>query len=132
MTSRLSKTDVLKSGLDAAWLRNEVIMNNVANAETPGFKASKVEFENTFKAALKNGGTFKTKCTRSGHKSFDCGALGAKVIKNGRTSMRMDGNNVDIEEENIELARNTIYYYTLTEQLKSELMRLKLAITEGR
>ncbi|HOR13388.1 MAG TPA: flagellar basal body protein, partial [Clostridia bacterium] len=42
--SILSKTDVLKSGLDAAWLRNEVIMNNIANAETPGFKASKVEF----------------------------------------------------------------------------------------
>ena len=130
--SILSKTDVLKSGLDAAWLRNEVIMNNIANAETPGFKASKVEFENTFKAALKNGSEFKTKCTRSSHKSFNNGALCAKVVKNGRTSMRMDGNNVDIEEENIELARNTIYYYTLTEQLKSELMRLKLAITEGR
>jgi flagellar basal body rod protein FlgC len=53
------------------------------------------------------------------------------VIQNNNSTMRMDGNNVDIEAENVELARNTIYYYTLTEQINSEFTRLSMGSTKG-
>jgi len=43
---------LLEKGIDASWLRNQVISNNIANVDTPGFKSSKVEFESVFKAAL--------------------------------------------------------------------------------
>lgn len=128
-------TDLLQKGLDAAWLRNEVISNNIANAETPNFKSSNVEFETVFQSALENSGTaFETKRTRDKHISFDgdLDDVSAIVTKNGNTSMRMDGNNVDIEAENVELARNTIYYYTLTEKINSEFARLSMAINEGK
>ena len=46
--------------------------------------------------------------------------------------MKMDGNNVDIDYENVELAKNTLYYNTLVEKLNSEFSMLRLAITEGR
>jgi flagellar basal-body rod protein FlgB len=46
--------------------------------------------------------------------------------------MRMDGNNVDIESENVKLAQNSIYFNTLVEKMNSEIRRLKSAIAEGR
>lgn len=54
-----NNVSLLKKGLDASWLKNEVISNNVANVDTPGFKSSSVEFElvedmrNTWEQAIK-------------------------------------------------------------------------------
>ena len=62
-------TKYLEKGLDAAWTRNQVIANNIANADTPGFKSSKVEFESIFQSALENGG-FTAKQTRDKHINF--------------------------------------------------------------
>ena len=56
----------------------------------------------------------------------------ATVVPNDETTVRMDGNNVDIDYENAELAKNTIYYNTLVEQISSELRRLDIAINEGK
>ena len=55
-----------------------------------------------------------------------------RLVKQRDLSMRIDGNNVDIEAENVKLAQNSIYYNTLLEKMNSELRRLRLAITEGR
>lgn len=133
--------DLLQKGLDAAWTRNDVISNNIANADTPGFKSSSVSFESLFKSALEdaeNGApSFSARQTRQGHVSFtgDTGNLGdisPVVTQNSGTTMREDGNNVDIEAENVALAKNTIYYYMLTEQINSEFSRLSMAIKEGK
>ena len=48
-----SQVDLCK-GIDAAWLRNEVITHNIANVETPQFKRSYVEFESLLKAKIEN------------------------------------------------------------------------------
>lgn len=130
-----ASTKYLEKGLDAAWLRNQVISNNIANAETPGFKSSSVEFENIFAAALDDTGAFDNKVTRSKHISFsgaDPESVVPVVLQNNDTSMRMDENNVDIDYENVELAKNTLYYNTLVEKLNTEFSMLRLAITEGR
>lgn len=126
-------TKYLEKGLDAAWLRNQVISNNIANADTPNFKSSSVEFEDVFSAALEQDG-MANKQTRDGHISFSASADSVipVVMENNDTSMKMDGNNVDIDYENVELAKNTIYYNTLVEKLNSEFSMLRLAITEGR
>lgn len=182
--------DLLQKGMDAAWLRNEVITNNIANAETPNFKSSSVAFETMFKKALEdqvkgqatadndevlqdafaneipshyenkrtrdkhivfsknediadagNGlnPEFSNIRTRGSHFDFDGSSraqaladVSPVVLKNDNLTMRMDGNNVDVEAENVALARNTIYYYTLTEQMNSEFTRLGMAIREGK
>ncbi len=123
----------LEKGLDASWMRNQVISNNIANVDTPDFKASKVKFESVFASALANKG-FIAKRTREKHISFDRDIDGVSpvIIKDTGTAMRMDGNNVDIDSENVELARNTIYYNTLIEKLNSKFTRLKMAINEGK
>ncbi|MCE5236822.1 MAG: flagellar basal body rod protein FlgB [Clostridiaceae bacterium] len=130
-----ASTKYLEKGLDAAWLRNQVISNNIANAETPGFKSSSVEFEDVFAAALDDTNGFDNKMTRDKHISFsgvDPDGVVPTVVKNSGTDMRMDGNNVDIDYENVELAKNTLYYNTLVEKLNSEFSMLRMAITEGR
>ena len=133
--------DLLQKGLDAAWMRNDVISNNIANADTPGFKSSSVAFESLFKSALEDAqdGTpgFSAKKTREGHVTFTGDAasledISPSVSQNTSTSLRQDGNNVDVEAENVALAKNTVYYYMLTEQINSEFSRLSTVIKEGK
>lgn len=118
---------VLQKGLDASWLKNEVITNNIANVDTPGFKSSSVSFESAFKSAL-NGQSFAAKKTRQKHIDFKSQSMEATVTTNAGTSNGLDGNNVDIDYENAELAKNTIYYNTLIEQMTSEFRKLSSAI----
>lgn len=128
-----NNVNVLQKGLDASWLKNQVITNNIANVDTPGFKSSNVEFESAFKSALEQGGMV-TKKTREKHMDFGVSLndMSSMVTKNDNSSMRMDGNNVDIDTENAELAKNTIYYNTLVQQISSELRRLSMVINEGK
>ena len=130
--------DTLQKGLSAAWTRNTVIRNNIANVETPGFKASDVEFETILAKSLQapqNGG-FKGTKTHPKHIDIGVGepspTFEARIVKRGELSMRLDGNNVDIESENVKLAQNSLYYNALMEKLNSELKRLRAAISEGR
>lgn len=121
--------NVLQKGLDASWLKNKVIANNIANVDTPGFKASSVSFEASFKAAL--GREFSAKRTRAKHIDFSGNDMRGVVMQDNSTTYRMDGNNVNIDAQNAELAKNTIYYNTLVQQLSSEFRKLQIAINEG-
>ncbi len=128
-------TKYLEKGLDASWMRNQVISHNIANAETPNFKSSRVEFEDVFAAALDDENSFDNKVTREKHIDFSnqgADSIVPTVLENSDSSMRMDGNNVDLDYENVELAKNTLYYNTLVEKLNSEFSMLRMAITEGR
>lgn len=120
-------TDNLRNALDASWMRDEVINNNIANNETPNFKASKVEFESILKKQSE-GSAELMKTTRDKHLGAAKGYIEPKVVTDTSTAMRYDGNNVDIEQEQTQKAENAIYYYTLTNQLKKEYSRLKYAI----
>jgi len=131
-----NNVSLLKKGLDASWLKNEVISNNVANVDTPGFKSSSVQFEAMFKEALDNNGS-NFVGTKTQEKHLDIGSkdinkLNATATQNNNTTMRLDGNNVDIDSEMTELAKNTIYYNMLSIKVSKELGRLRLAITEGK
>jgi flagellar basal-body rod protein FlgB len=125
---------MLGRGLSASWLRNSVIQNNIANIETPGFKASGVEFESILARALQGQG-FNATTTHPMHRDVGSGNLDniqPRVFQRNDLSMRADGNNVDIEAENVRLAQNSLYYNTIMEKLNSEIRRLRSAISEGR
>ncbi len=128
------KVDLLTKAMNASWKRNEVITNNIANANTPNFKKSEVVFEELLQDYLK-GTTLKGFNTHQKH--FDIGpmdpkALQHKVIDTGGYSTRRDGNNVDIDVEMAELAKNQIIYNTLATQVNAHFSRLKLVIKEGK
>ncbi len=128
--------DALAKGLSASWTRNSVIMNNIANADTPDFKASTVEFEDLYRQSLEDREEgFTLKKTRSTH--MDIGSASPEDVEpairqKDDTAARMDGNNVDIDQEMTDLAKNVIYYNALTRKISGEFAQLRLAITEGR
>jgi flagellar basal-body rod protein FlgB len=143
MWDRLFKSvDLLQKGLAASWQRNTVIRHNIANSETPDFKASDVQFESLFSDALQSvedTGGFVGKKTHARHIDIGSGAYAIRpedvtplTTLNDDTSMRMDGNNVDIESENVKLAQNSLMYNTILAKLNSELSRIKMAVTEGK
>ena len=126
--------DLLQRGLSASWTRNAVIRNNIANVETPNFKASDVEFETLMAQAIEGSRFVGTK-THPRHIDIGAAELDSvrpRIVERKNLSMRMDGNNVDIEDENVKLAQNSLYYNTLLEKLNSEIRRLRMAITEGK
>ena len=127
--------DSLQQGLSAAWIRNAVIRNNIANVETPNFKASDVEFETLLSRAMQEPDNFKLATTHPMHISREGSKLtdiSPVIVQRRGLSMRMDGNNVDIEDENVKLVQNSLYYNTLLEKMNSEIRRLRMAINEGR
>ena len=133
-----SDTRTLKNGLDASWLRNEVILNNIANVDTPNYKRSVVSFEDEFKRALKSSEETPSvglRKTRRGHRDIGKHSIEdvkASIREDTFTQTRMDGSNVDMDVETTELARNYIYYQTVQNRLNSEYSQLNMAIKEGR
>lgn len=129
----LASTSILSKAIGAASLRTEVIANNIANADTPGFKASTVKFEEFLSASM-DADTFRARRTRAGHTEFwdENASLTPTVVQNKDTVMRLDGNNVDPEAEMVAQARNNIYYSFLIQKLNKEIGRIKYAISEGR
>lgn len=117
--------DVLNSAANSSWLRNEVISSNIANVDTPNYKRKDVSFATYLNSAL--GGTDNTTSTLTQRvKSVDLSNVNSKVYTdNANLSYRSDGNNVDIETENVELASNQIMYNALIDSMSNEFSRMK-------
>lgn len=124
-------SNLLKISLDAAAQRTSVIANNIANAETAGFKASKVVFEDNLKKALQNQSTTLT-TTNDKHISTNSSQDLIEVVTDRSTSMNEDGNNVDIDLQMTNLAANQIQYYALISQINSRLSMTEYVIKGGK
>lgn len=130
----LREINILEKALDAAWLRSRAISNNIANVDTPNYKAYRVEFEEILKNAVENR---EIEGYRTHRNHFQIGGfqpeqVQPRIERNNKTSLREDGNNVDIDTEMANLAKNTVMYQALVEQLMSKLSRIKTTINEGR
>lgn len=112
---------VLEKGLNAASLRQNVISNNLANIDTPGFKKSDVRFEDLLAASLDDK-------TAGGQNSVD--SVQPLVQVDQSTTLRSDGNNVDVDQEMTTMAKNELYYDSLVRELSSQLGILRMVITE--
>ncbi|HWR40398.1 MAG TPA: flagellar basal body rod protein FlgB [Patescibacteria group bacterium] len=128
-----SPLSVLESALGAAALRHRVISDNIANVNTPGFKKSEVNFEQQLDEAL-NGAGNKMALARTHEKHLPLmeRQMGPSIKQITNTSMRVDGNNVDIDAEMAGMAKNTIYYDALTQQIRKYFSGLRSVITGGR
>lgn len=124
--------NLLKWGIDASSARGRVISNNIANVNTPGFKGSSVSFEKNLNDIIK-GNTLMLKTTNSKHINEGVSNNTAyKVVKDESTSMRKDGNNVDIDKEMVELSSNNMYYNFLVSRLNGQISSKRYIISEGR
>jgi flagellar basal-body rod protein FlgB len=126
----LNNISLLKSALDAANLRQQVIANNIANAETPRYKAKQVVFEDILKKHLSNQTTFVGTKTNPRHIAIgnDGNIPLPQIVEDTETVMNNNGNNVDLDHEMIQMGKNSLWYYTLTQQLSGQFANLSYAI----
>lgn len=115
--------NVLDRAADASALRNQIIGNNIANVDTPGFKRQDVAFEQDLQRALKYN---RFESLDSKVSNMNAGRLSATVYTDSANfSYRLDGNNVDVDNENVELASNQLKYNGLVQSLDAEFKNLQ-------
>ena len=121
--------NVLDKAADASWLRNEAISNNIANVDTPNYKRQDVSFEAELQHAL---GASKFRSLDDKVADLNGERLShiepRTYIDHAGFSYRLDGNNVDIDTENVELASNQIKYNALVQSSDQEFKNLKSVI----
>jgi flagellar basal-body rod protein FlgB len=123
---------VLEQALAASSLRQKVISNNIANVNTPGFKKSEVAFEDVLQEALDDTGLPLTQTNERHLPVRQVSMVTPRENMVGNTSLRTDGNNVDIDVEMAEMAKNSIYYDAVVKQLSHYITDLKSAISGGK
>ena len=123
--------NVLKKAAEASWKRNEVIANNIANVSTPGYKRKDIQFENYLRRELMKDYSTDDDLNRR-VANVDLDRLGTRVYTDqSELSYRLDGNNVDINTENANLAENQIKYYTLLNSMTQEFSRIKSVLSKN-
>lgn len=118
--------DVLGKAADASWIRNEVINNNIANNDTPGYKRQDVQFDDILARELRS---VQYNDLDTAIADVDMDRISGRIYTDSVAySYRIDGNNVDIDTENVELASNQIKYNALVDSISQEFARLKSVI----
>ncbi|MBQ4537940.1 MAG: flagellar basal body rod protein FlgB [Lachnospiraceae bacterium] len=122
-TNAFDYINVLDKAADAAWLRNEAIANNIANVDTPGYKRQDVAFEAELQKALGSSQyvSMDEKVSRVRTSEIE----GMPYTDYAGYSYRLDGNNVDIENENVMLAENQLKYQGLLTSINQEFTNLQ-------
>lgn len=118
--------DVLSKAADYSWTRNEIISNNLANGTTPGYKRKDVTFESYLMQELASGDSTSL---RKRINEVDLDNITSSVYTDySQLSYRLDGNNVDIDTENVEFASNQLYYQTVLDTIDYQFQMLKAAM----
>ncbi len=121
---------LIKNGLDASAMRQKAISSNIANVNTPGYKAEKVEFESELRKAIGKSGLGMVS-TAENHLGRSAAAeVSPEVVTAEGNSMNENGNNVDIDNEMVNLAANEIYYSALIEQMNIKLGSMSYVINK--
>jgi flagellar basal-body rod protein FlgB len=122
-TNAFDYINVLDKAADASWLRNDALSNNIANVDTPNYKRQDVSFESELKKALGDSRYISTDTKVSRVLSSE---LEPRVYTDySGYSYRLDGNNVDIENENVMLAENQLKYEGLLTSISQEFENLQ-------
>ncbi|MDK2836580.1 MAG: flagellar basal-body rod protein FlgB [Thermosediminibacterales bacterium] len=126
---------ILEKTLDSVWLRNEIIAENLANVDTPGYKSKEVVFEQILRnEMMKRGSKMKIARTHPLHitNEYDVVNIKPEIRIKNNSSLRNDKNNVDIDLEMAELTKNTLKYDVLSQLIKKHFQNLQSVISEGR
>ena len=125
---------LLERGLDVSMIRQEVISDNIANVDVPNFKRSDVAFEQEMIKALESQQKprYQAYMTHSRHIPFyqpiPVESVRPNLQVDHYSSMREDGNNVDIDRESADALRNTLQYRALADMVSQNFKMLKISM----
>ncbi|MFP4382406.1 MAG: flagellar basal body rod protein FlgB [Spirochaetia bacterium] len=117
--------DILHRTMDVQTIRSGVIANNIANADTPNFKRTTVNFESELERALDSEKIRKlpARITNSRHIPFnrviDYRTVRPRRVLDFATATDNNGNNVDLEEESMRYLNNQLAYTLATNSVAS-------------
>lgn len=125
-------TSALQTSLAMRQLRHNITTSNIANAETPGYHAKKLDFEEALSRSLDIDGLRGMSTSNEAH--FSVGGPTAKVdpevYENPEGAVNNDGNTVDLEKEMSALSENAILYKAALQLINKKMAALKYAIGE--
>jgi len=98
----------MEAGVNATWMQQQIHTQNIANYETPNYKAKSIVFSEALARSKGAGGK-------------KLAALSVRVIDNQDTTVRPDGNNVDMDAESLSLYKAYVHYSMLLDKIKSEI-----------
>ena len=104
---------LMRSSLNGLSVQQEVILHNLANLETPGYKAKSVSFEDVLKGV---GDKYDMK---------------AHVITDDTTSIRPDGNNVDADTESLKLYQNYVQQLYLYQKISGQCSNFRYVLNQS-
>ena len=128
-------TDALAASLKFRDLRHKVTASNIANAETPGYKAQVVDFEDALARAIDLEGVGAGMVTSQEHFAMGTGAISrsrADVYDNPEGNVTNDKNTVDMEREMAALQENSLIHKAALQLINKKLAAIRYAATEGR
>ena len=126
-TNAFDYVNVLDKAADASWKRETVLANNIANVNTPGYKRKDLDFEGILKQEL---GRCKHTSLDTKIENLHMDHLNPSVYTDlSNYSYRLDGNNVDIDNEEVEYASEQLRYEGITAGINNEFNRMKSVIS---
>lgn len=117
--------DVISRSMDLSLVRHAIVADNIANAETPLFKARRVEFERELQKAVE--------MSESGIQvsENDLANVQPRVFEDPLSERGQDLNTVDMDREMADLTKNDVKYSAATQMISKKFALLKYAITGG-
>lgn len=120
----------LEQGLDFSATKQKAIAQNIANVDTPNYKAKSVSFSEYLSNAKQ--ATFSAHRTQEKHIDFQTKSSTSGVFDYAKYSYNHNGNGVDMDKEQANLATNQIYYNALIDRMSGKLNTLQTVIKGGR
>ncbi|MBI9047921.1 MAG: flagellar basal body rod protein FlgB [Anaerolineaceae bacterium] len=122
-----SAISLAQKALNGLSYRKDLIAQNIANVDTPGYLAKEVNFETAIKHVMSGNDSIQQKKTREGHMSPNeiSGSNFYNVRNRPGGSLRNDGNDVDIDQELVEMSETELKYQALTQVITKKLSILK-------
>ena len=116
--------DFLQQTMDYSAVKRKTNADNIANLNTPDFKATKVLFDNLLDEQVR----FSSKKTHERHIPIGTDAGKPELVKDYSTKERYDGNNVDLNEEMVEMIKNNHLYSVTVQAINKEFALNRTAI----
>lgn len=120
---------LIKNAIGVSTTRGKLIANNIANVNTEGYKRYYIDFDEALNEASKG---ISLKKTRREHIDGSNILGNSYIYREDDTSIKIDGNNVDIESEKVDQATNTMMYNALISRVNGKLSLTNYIISGGK
>ena len=116
---------MLEKAMNFQWTKQSVIFDNIVNADTPDYKTQLVTFEEAFNRSLRTA-SMSPKRTASMRSAISVASPVVRVVDD--ETFRMDGNGVNVAEQELEAVRNSYQLNYVFRAINSDMSRLMMAI----